>query len=114
MYQYPDHHIYLQYQNLIDEITVPEGFKTIIERFEGPSELLELTENEQDTWNDIKSDFVESVRQAVSRAGESMTKAVEAVEEALDQIHEALTDMDDVKTNIEERLEEHPCDESGY
>jgi len=41
-------------KKLISEITIPQGFKTIIKRFESPGPLLPLTEDDKRQWKEVK------------------------------------------------------------
>ncbi|KPK38727.1 MAG: hypothetical protein AMJ78_09590 [Omnitrophica WOR_2 bacterium SM23_29] len=45
--------------NLIQEITITEGWETVIERFQAPGELMELTDADRSDWDSWKEDLSE-------------------------------------------------------
>lgn len=97
-----------QNKNLIKEITVPEGFKTLVERFQGPSDLVKLTDNEKNRWNDIRREMAGRMQKG---------KGIEDIKEQIGDLEETMEEMKDAKDLIEERGteeyigEEEECEE---
>jgi len=86
-----------QNKNLIREVTVPEGFKTMIERFQGPSDLTKLTDNERQRWNEL--------RDGISGRGKETGKGKEA------DIDDQTGTMKEVN-KAKDLIEEHKIDET--
>ena len=98
-----------QQGKLLDEITVPEGFKTMIERFERAGELMKVSENEMQRFNEMRGGRapVTGLQQHVAdRVNEIFKDTVEKVEDN----KEIVEDRKTIEI-IEERKDEHPCEE---
>lgn len=72
--------------NLIEEVIITEGWETIIDRFEGPSELIELTDRDREDWNSWKEDLSERTgAEREERGAEQFSGAEQATETAQEQ-----------------------------
>ncbi|MCD6228619.1 MAG: FecR domain-containing protein [Candidatus Omnitrophica bacterium] len=83
-------------KNLISEITVPEGFKTIIERFGPPSKLLPLTHEERGSWNKVKKRFLDYL-QGFKGAG------LDKLGDLADELSNLQDKIEDIQEQIEEQ-----------
>ena len=96
-------------KNLISEITVPEGFKTIIERFGPPSKLLPLTHEERGSWNKVKKRFLDYLQ---GFKGAGLDK--------LGDLADKVSDLQDKMEDIQDQIENYGVDKviseriSGY
>ena len=88
-------------KNLITEITVGEGFKTIIERFNRPSELIGLTNREINQWNQVKDEISERVKEKPKQ--ESMTKGSKKLNKISKLQEKTEKNIDDIKKATEEK-----------
>ncbi|MBN2120312.1 MAG: FecR domain-containing protein [Candidatus Omnitrophica bacterium] len=90
-------------KNLITEIILNEGFKTMIERFKRPSELMGLTDREMNRWNDVKEEVTERTKQKPrkdKKAGRS-----DKFKKAND-VQEKIKDLDEIKDLTDELKQE--------
>lgn len=86
--------------NLIKEIVITEGWEAIIDRFQGPSELFELTGADRADWDSWKEDLSERteierppVEEKSPEVGtESITEATQERTEYKDQVFETQED----------------------
>jgi len=114
--------------NLISEIVVPEGFKSFVERFQGPSALIELTSGERRDWDSLKEDVSSRIEEAGARrdsgggggqGGMTADQQQQTFQQSLEQIsslQETNADLlGDVKDLLEEkRVEEIVKDQIGH
>jgi len=93
-------------KNLISEVTVPEGFKTIIERFGPPSKLLPLTHEERGSWNKVKKRFLDYLQgfkgAGLDKLGD-LADELSDLQDKIEDIQELIEDQNIQKT-IEERI----------
>ncbi len=89
----------------IDEITIPEGFKAMVERFEKAGELSKLSEDEMDRFNNMKEgrSGQSSVEQRAEKVAEIQKNTTETINEIKEQVEQ---------TKAEETAEERGCVES--
>ena len=87
-----------QNKNLINEVTVPQGFKTMIERFQGPGDLTRLTDNERQRWNELRDGIS-------GRGKESGTGDIDDKSSDGKHLSKELNDAKDL-------IEEHKVDEA--
>ncbi len=99
-------------RNLISEITVPEGFKTIIERFGPPGKLLPLTREERGSWNKAKKRFLNSLQglkgAGLDKLGDLADKASD-MQDKIGEIQEQIEELGIDKV-INERIEHGECE----
>jgi len=102
---------YDQNKNLISEVTIPEGFKTSVERFEQAGPLLQLTSGERSRWSETKSDVVERMGGGtgggpdIEKQSEQINEVVKATVEEVSQIKEQIEDRRSEQT-LEDILRE--------
>jgi len=91
-------------KRLISEITVPEGFKTFIERFGPPGKLLPLTDKERGSWKKIKKRFLSSLGVKGGDLGElgDLSDRAAELQDKMEDIQEQIEDQNIQKT-IEQR-----------
>jgi ferric-dicitrate binding protein FerR (iron transport regulator) len=95
-----------QHGKLIDEITVPEGFKTDIERFEKAGELTKLSEDEIQRFNEMREGRSggTGMEQHIDNTTQLHQDTVETVNDTKDQV---------VDTKAAETAEERGCVQSS-
>ncbi len=94
-------------KRLISEVTVPEGFKTFIERFGPPGKLLPLTNKERGSWKKVKKRFLGSLGVKggdLGALGDLSDKTAE-LQDKMEDIQELIEDQNIQKT-IEQRTGE--------
>ena len=106
---------YDKLKHLISKVTVPEGFKIIIERFGKPSELFPLHERDKKEWKGRKKRFLDALE---GLAGAGMGD-IGGIADKIDQINDALDKANDIKEQLEEKGEDsgigdRECHESQY
>ncbi|MCM8824051.1 MAG: FecR family protein [Candidatus Omnitrophica bacterium] len=100
--------------NPISEITIPEGFKTSLERFEEIQGLVELTDEERDMWNSVKDEFNEQLER-IEEGKIEESKTEEQSEENLDAlniIEETMSITHDKISEAKEMIEEKILEEA--
>ena len=110
-------------KNQISEIMLPEGFKTFIGRFEGPSALLQISNREFIRFDTIRDDLINRLEgkqpemEKGGQGGEPQKTDIEVLseqsstQEVIDQVTDTKDDTQDSNTQeqIEERImEEEP------
>jgi len=115
--------------NLITEITLPEGFKTFVERFEGPSSLIQVSLREFSRFDSIAEDIsaheegkMESrrEREREAQAREAVAKEEQKAKptEAVGQQSEIIQELSDTKEQEKENALDKTIDttriESSY
>ena len=109
-------------KNQISEIMLPEGFKTFIGRFEGPSALLQISNREFIRFDTIRDDLInrlEGKQPEMEKGGQEEGKKtdIEVLSDqasnqgVIDQVTDTKDDTQDINTQeqIEERImEEEP------
>lgn len=111
--------------NLISEITVPEGFKTFVERFEGPSALIELTTEEMQDWDSVREEVSSRIEEAAARREEgggegggqgrgeqTEEEAMEDAAQSLEQITEDQESIADELGDVKDFLEEQRIEDN--
>jgi ferric-dicitrate binding protein FerR (iron transport regulator) len=104
--------------NLLSETTVPEGFKTMIERFQQAGALIQLTSQETQNWNQIRSEINQHIEnrveggQGADEDRENLDQTVALQEDVVKEIGDAKDQMEDQRTekSIEE-IREVGCTE---
>ncbi|MFH0772138.1 MAG: FecR family protein [Candidatus Omnitrophota bacterium] len=123
--------------DLIKEIVIREGWEVFIERFQAPSELIELTNMDKQDWSSWKEDLGERIEtkepettegkaenktpesksaESIGKEMEDKTAAFENIEsiedrsEAENEYKEQISQIEDVK-KIEERVESENVEE---
>jgi hypothetical protein len=86
--------------NLLSETEVPEGFKTMIERFEAAGALTELTTQEMETWSGVKEDLAQRVEEGPVKQEEPKQDS-----EAAPAMEEVLQAQEDVELSAEKTSE---------
>ena len=104
-----ENNIYLQSYdangNMISEITVPEGFKSFIERFQGPSALIELTTDERRDWDSLREDVGSRVEEAGARRGDGGGRGPEkTVEQTQDEVQQSLEQINELQETTAEKV----------
>jgi len=89
-------------KNLISEITVPKGFKTMIARFGSPSALVELTAQEMRRWRQAKEDASKRIKSRHKRQGNKKNK--------MDKISKTQEDTLDSLNKIKDAIKESGLD----
>lgn len=109
--------------NLISEITVAEGFKVLIEKFKRIGELMKLSKEEMDEWEQFYQEVTEIIKnlgqsddpgiygynkKAAETAAEidKMNKLQDKMRNRLDDLREQIEDMSDMGDRMED-FEEH-------
>jgi hypothetical protein len=89
-------------KNLISEVTVPAGFTSQVERFQGPGELTELGARDMERWSEVKSELNQHVLEGPVKTEEKAedTSAIDAVQEVVEAMAEK---SEEVKSGIEEK-----------
>lgn len=78
---------YDKLKNLISETIVPEGFKTIVERFAAASSLIELSSRERSDWNRTRSDVSNRIeKQQEARGTQQREAPAQNVQEVVNQV----------------------------
>jgi hypothetical protein len=102
--------------NLISEVTIDEGFEVFIERFEAPSEFIEISQDKEVHWQEWKEEVHEAVEalppppsdESKSDDESDVAEAVESeegyVEDAAD-ICEEVSDLGDIQAIVEDLSE---------
>jgi len=93
-------------KNLISEITVPEGFKTTIERFGPPSELLPLTREERNSWNRVKKWFLGYFQEFKDVSLDKLGNLTDKISDLQDKI----SDLQDIMEDIQDQIEDYGID----
>lgn len=86
--------------NLIKEIVIIEGWEAIIDRFQGPSELIELTDTDRADWDSWKEDLSE--RTEIERPSEGEEKSPEVGTESITEATQERTEYKDQVFEIQE------------
>jgi hypothetical protein len=97
-------------KNLLSETTVPAGFKSDVERFQGAGALAEVGAREMERWSGVKSELTQHVLEGPVKTEEKAadTAAIDAVQEVV----EAMTEkIEEAKTGIEEKGTEELVEE---
>ncbi len=125
--------------NMIQEISLKEGWEVMIERFEAPGELVEITDTDKGDWDSWREDLggrvEESIKQEESASAPSDSTAAETLQqtESLQQVEliqqETVDKQDDYKQDViqkddtqkiddavkeETPVVETPCTDSSY
>jgi len=81
-----------QNNKLISEVTIPEGFKTSVDRFEQAGPMIELTTAEKGRWTETKTDVMERMggQEGTEKATEKITETAETAGQELSQVKEAI------------------------
>ena len=99
--------------NLITEVTVPEGFKTFVERFEGPGSLIQVTLREFSRFDDVADEIASheegnmEVRREQERAAQ---QEAQSSEEKLDE-GQAAQDVTDTLSDLKDQTQENTQDD---
>ena len=99
--------------NLITEVTVPEGFKTFVERFEGPGSLIQVTLREFSRFDDVADEIASheegnmEVRREQERAAQ---QEAQSSEEKLDEGQDA-QDVTDTLSDLKDQTQENTQDD---
>ncbi len=105
--------------NLIDEITVPEGFKALVDRFEKAGELMKLTDDEIDRFNAIRqsrgsdSRLNENIERTFTLASEMQINTNDLMDKIMDNAEIRKAEdiirkrIEDYEDEIEDYLNEH-------
>lgn len=93
--------------NLIKEIIVREGWETFIEKFQAPSELVELTETDRKDWDSWKEDLTERTEiETREEGGEKGAEPISgAVQEQIQQTEQTQQEQSDYKEQVFETQE---------
>jgi hypothetical protein len=106
-------------QNLISEITVPEGFKTMIERFEAAGAVTTLSVEETQRWNETRQELSQRVEETTKAREEGakpkeeppkkeappeeMVKEIQNQQEVIENVSK---EVKETKEQVEERTTE--------
>ncbi len=99
--------------NLITEVTVPEGFKTFVERFEGPGSLIQVTLREFSRFDDVADEIASheegnmEVRREQERAAQ---QEAQSSEDKLDEGQDA-QDLTDTLSDLKDQTQENTQDD---
>ena len=94
-------------KNMITELTLPEGFKTFVERFEGPTALIQVSLREFARWDSVATDLTshsegrERGREERER-GETGAKSTEENTGEVDDQQSIAGELDSAKDQVEE------------
>jgi hypothetical protein len=119
---------YDQQGKLIKEIFVREGWEVMVDRFQSPGELIELTDKDKNDWGSFRDDL--SGRTEPGNSGGSDNKpgqfdGVQDIQDAVDKqedFKEQVFETEDIR-KVEDRVEEGnrieeepsgPCGSPGY
>ncbi len=93
--------------NLIKEIIVREGWETFIEKFQAPSELVELTETDRKDWDSWKEDLTERTElEREEKGAETGAEPISgAPQEQTQQIEQTQQEQSEYKDQIFETQE---------
>jgi len=98
-----------QQNKLVEEITIPEGYKVITERFQKPGKLIKLTEKELEYWNEFKMEVSEraaKIERGASKSSGFQSVAVSTgIEDKLERISEFQENIGEHLGEIQEQLE---------
>jgi hypothetical protein len=86
--------------NLISEVEIPEGFKSLVERFQAPGALTQLTDEERAYWEELKRQILEH-----AAGGGDQGALIEDSTGNLEEVKEGIEEQNTEK-NIEKREEE--------
>lgn len=101
---------YDQNGNLIKEILVREGWEVIIDRFQAPGELIELTDRDKGDWNSWREDLKDRVEppKEETQEGPAEFGNVQSIEQAVekqDDYKQDIVETQDIN-KIEDRITE--------
>lgn len=114
---------YDQQGKLIKEIYVREGWEVVIDRFQAPSELIELTDRDRNDWNSFREDLNDRIQPGGTSednksGGFDNVQTIEQVTDKQEDFKEQLLETEDTK-KIEDRIEDDnrreeppPCGET--
>ena len=100
---------YDKLKKLLSKITVPEGFKVIVERFGSPGELFPLNERDKREWKGRKKKFLDALEDLAGKGLVDMG----ALFDKIDQINDALNKANDIKEQLEDKGEESGIGDRG-
>ncbi|MFA5362632.1 MAG: FecR family protein [Candidatus Omnitrophota bacterium] len=90
--------------NLLTETDVPEGFKTIIERFQQAGALTQLTEQEMQQWTEIRQEVTQHVENPPSGGGnEGADEDTQNLDQTTELQENVVNELDDSKDQIEDQ-----------
>lgn len=89
--------------NMIQEISLREGWEVLVERFQAPSELVELTETDRADWGSWREDFGERMETERIYEEESVAPAEFAPVESIQQ--ETMDKQEEYKQEVIQQLD---------
>lgn len=94
-------------KKLIGEIVVPEGFKTIIERFKRPGDLIQLTTEDRGSGAETKGDISKRLKKKPKQDKKNKLDEVNKHQENIDKISKIKELLEDrgLDKDIEERIQ---------
>lgn len=100
---------YDQQGKLIKEIFVREGWEVMVDRFQAPGELIELTSKDRNDWNSFREDLNERIQTGGSiednRSSEfNKVQTIEQVTEKQEDFKEQILETEDIK-KVEDKIE---------
>jgi hypothetical protein len=104
-------------KNTLSETTLPEGFKTFIERFETAGALTQVSEREYSRFDDAVGemighaegkgdDQIQKERQEAQQAAQQAQGQAEPVKSAVEQVGDQMTGQDQVNQDLEDAKEQ--------
>jgi hypothetical protein len=92
--------------NLLTETDVPEGFKTIIERFQQAGALTQLTEQETQQWTAIRQEIthhIENIPAGGDGGDEGTDEDIQNLDRTTDLQENVVNELGDTKDQIEDQ-----------
>lgn len=89
--------------NMIQEISLREGWEVLVERFQAPSELVELTETDKSDWGSWREDLGERIETEKINEEESTAPAEFTPVESIQQ--ETIDKQEEYKQDVTQQLD---------
>ncbi|MFA5115672.1 MAG: FecR domain-containing protein [Candidatus Omnitrophota bacterium] len=119
---------YDQQGKLIKEIFVREGWEVLVDRFQSPGELIELTDRDRNDWNSWRDDLGSRLGSGATGINDNMTGKFGSVQDIQDRLDEQedfkdqVFETEDIR-KVEDRVENdnrldqkpsEPCNSPGF